>query len=164
MVQRTWRFGSATIGGHQTISLPQPAGRSIPPRTRIGWTGWTEVPVRVNLLSATRRGEPAAPSDHALDRDFNTGELVAEHASGGQGVPVRFLSPAAVRGVAEAVGPISHDSLIAHYHPARMEAAAVSKFLADRADEAEWMRIVQAFDEFQTFFLVAADAVIVVRD
>ena len=48
-----------------------------------------------------------------------------------------------------------------------MEAAAVYKFRADRADEAEWMRIVQTFGEFQKFFLVAADvgdAVIVVRD
>ena len=62
---------------------------------------------------------------------------------------------------------MSHASLIAHYHPARMEAAAVYKFRADRADEAEWMRIVQTFGEFQKFFLVAADvgdAVIVVRD
>ena len=126
--------------------------------------GWDELHY---LLSATRRDEPVKPSDQALNRAFDTGELVAEHARGGQGVPIRFLSPAAVRDVAEAVRPMSHASLIAHYYPARMEAAAVYKFRADRADEAEWMRIVQTFGEFQKFFLVAADvgdAVIVVRD
>jgi len=119
------------------------------------------------LLSATRRNEPAASADLAVDRAFNTGELIAEHARAVQGAPVRYLSPSGVRDIAAAIGPISHISSAAHYQLARMEAARVYKFSADRADEAEWRWIAKSFDEFRNFFLSAADAddgVIVVLD
>ncbi len=119
------------------------------------------------LLSASRRDEPTTSADLAMDRAFHAGELIAEHVRACQGAPVRYLSPTDVREVAATIGPMSHDSLAEHYHPARMEAAGVYKFWADRADEAEWRWIASSFDEFRSFFLsaaVASHGVIVVLD
>ena len=109
------------------------------------------------LLSATHRGEPAAASDIAIDRAFDAGDLIADHVRGSQGVPVRYLSPAAVRDVAAVVGPLNEADLSRHYDPPRLESAAVYKFWADRADAAQWDQIVHYFDAFRTFFVRAAD-------
>src|SRR5688572_20770160 len=119
------------------------------------------------LLSATRRGEPATEEDIAVDRAFGAGELIADHVRGVQGVPVRYLPPAAVSQLAAVVGPLGADGLKRHYDPARLEAAAVYKFFADRADEAEWKRIAGFFGAFRKFFVDAArtgDAAIACQD
>ena len=108
------------------------------------------------LLSATRRGEPATDDDLTIDRAFGAGELIADHVRGGQGVPVRYLSPAVVFDLAVVVEPLDDVALARHYNPARLEAAAIYKFWADRADESEWERIVGYFARFREFFVDAA--------
>jgi hypothetical protein len=120
-----------------------------------------------DLLSATRRGEPASPRDHAIDRAFNAGELISEYARAGQGVPVRYLDRESARQVAAAVGPLRHADLRTHFEPRRMEANGVYKFWADRMDDAEWRRVESYFDAFRAFFLAiaaAGSAVVIVRD
>jgi hypothetical protein len=119
------------------------------------------------LLSATRRGETITPDDLAIDRAFNAGSLVSEHALAGQGVPVRYLTPLEVRAVAAVVGPMTHAALAAHFQPVRMEHSGVYKFHAAHADEHEWPWIIDFFDRFRDFFRNAAEEdliVIIVRD
>lgn len=109
------------------------------------------------VLSATRRGEASTAADRAVDRAFGQGDLIAEHISGGQGIPVRYLTPEAVAQIAAVVGPMDSDDLARHYDPIRMEAAAVYKFWADRADAAGWAHLVQCFTEFRDLFVAAAE-------
>ena len=118
------------------------------------------------LLSATRRGEQFSQVDQAMDCAFGDGEILAEQATASQGVPVRFLTPATARAIAAIVEQINHAALARHYDPGRMEAAAVYKLFANRADT-EWCWITQAFDDFCGFFVEASrrgDTVIMVQD
>ena len=118
------------------------------------------------LLSATRRNEPATANDLVIDRAFRAGELIADHVQGGQEVPVRYLSPAAVSEIAAVLEPLDREALARHYDPARMD-DEVYKFSAEDADEVGWERIVGYFTAFRSFFLAAAgagDAVIVCKD
>jgi hypothetical protein len=118
------------------------------------------------LLSATRRDEPATATDLVIDRAFNAGELIADYVQAGQGVPVRYLSPAAVSEIAAVLEPLDRDALARHYDPVRMD-DEVYKFSAKDANEVEWERIVGYFTALRSFFLTAAgagDAVIVCKD
>lgn len=109
------------------------------------------------LLSATRRGGPATPADRVIDRAFGSGELIADHAQAVQGEPVRYLSPAAVREIARLLESMDRNALTVHYRPARMEAAGVYKFQADRAGDVEWRWIVESFEELRRFFMATAE-------
>ena len=118
------------------------------------------------LLSATRRGEPAA-ADRAIDQAFDGTWVVADHVRAGQGAPVRHLPPTAVAEVVAALEPMSEETLRARHHPAALQAASVYKFRADRADDAEWRWTADTFHALREFFRAAArtgDAVLTVRD
>lgn len=119
------------------------------------------------LLSATRRGERGSEADAVMDRAFETGEVIAEHVCGAQGVPVRWLSPEVVGEIVRVVEGVGRSELKRWYEPGRMESRGVYKFWADRGGEEHFERAVGYFERFRWFFVEvggSGDGVVVCVD
>jgi hypothetical protein len=123
------------------------------------------------LLSAHRRGrvralnrdgfDATAPTGRRDGRGFSRddwvdvairgGAPVGEHVTATQGVPVRYLSPSEVEGVAETFGSLTDQDLWAHYSVPDMEAAHVYKY--PRAGE-DWRKafLSRALAELGQFY------------
>ncbi len=108
------------------------------------------------LLSANRRGDPKSEEDDLLDKAVLGGSEIAEHVRAPQGVPVKFNASTEVELIAVVLEPMTPETLRVHYCPAKMEARGVYKFLANRADKAEWGYIADYFAAFRAFYLEAA--------
>jgi Domain of unknown function (DUF1877) len=103
------------------------------------------------LLSVNRRGRAGPAADELLDKAVRGGAMVAEHARGPQGIPIRYVTPAEVAGIADLLGLLTVEQLRACYSPADMEAAGVYKFVAGR-DELDWEYLPQYFEAFRRFY------------
>lgn len=70
----------------------------------------------------------------------------------GQGVPLRYSNPETVRALVEQIEQVTEADLRRHYVPELMEARAVYKFWADRADAQRWERTVWRFEGLRSFY------------
>jgi hypothetical protein len=108
------------------------------------------------LLSANRRNDSGGEEDDVFDKAVRGERETIEQFRARGGSPVKYVSPDTVQMIALLLEPISAGRLRAHYDPVAMEASAVYKFWADRADEAEWNSISGYFVSFRSFYLEAA--------
>jgi hypothetical protein len=107
------------------------------------------------LLSAERREEPDAGEIDALfSRAVKGGEVLAGHLAGGQGIPIRYVTPEDVQAAARRLESMDCAALRAHYDPQRMEDTGVYKFLADWPGS--WESICGSFLGFRAFYLEVA--------
>jgi Domain of unknown function (DUF1877) len=83
-------------------------------------------------------------------------DLLAEHLTGGQGIPLRYSPPDAVRGIAERIGLMTEGELRLAWDLLKMEKGSVYKFRADNAGEDQWGWALEAFRGLQAFYRQAA--------
>lgn len=93
--------------------------------------------------------------------------VLDESLRAGQGVPLRYSSPETVRALGEQLEQVTEADLRRVYVPELMEARAVYKFWADRADAEWWEHTVQRFEGLRAFYRRVAregEGVLVVLD
>ena len=108
------------------------------------------------LLSATRRGGVASPTDQLLNKAIRGDESIAEHVRGVQGIPLRLVAARDVIRIAELLRVTPYEAMGENYSPAEMEASSVYKFWAEGQNEllGEWLR--EYYEGFRQFYETAA--------
>jgi len=76
---------------------------------------------------------------------------LGEHARGGQGFPVRYITPENVLRIRELLDRVSLEHLRQHWIPEAMETRGVYKFYGGR-DEQDLNRLPKYFDALRQFY------------